>query len=425
MDMKKPIYCSLAFGSASINSYGEYIPCCSIRTNHFEMFKDSFPNHPILNARPSKRINASNLQSVRRELMKGEWPLACLNCKVAEDSGVSSMRMIWNRSIEVPMTDIVDPINIKYLDLTFGTKCNSKCMTCNADLSDFWEEEWIAIHGSENYVSRNRISINGTNAQQLLEDFPNVEFISLVGGEPTISEEHLLFLKLLIESGRSKNISLSYVTNLTGLTDELLGYWEHFKAVNTCVSIDGYGKVNEYIRYPFKWSKTETNLKKYLELCQKNVGNMKYTLGLSCTLSMYNAIQAPDLLEYWYDTLKTYKTEDGTLLKNVGAFINRVSFPVYAMVNNLPLPYRKQGIEKVDRLLAKIESEGLEVERGIIESIQTIKSTLEEEWDMDMNRMKEAKHFIKTSDQFRNRDMKDYIPELAEELEKIWKLMKL
>lgn len=389
------------------------------------MIKDSFPNHPILNERPSKRINAHNLQQIRKELMRGEWPLACMNCKVAEDSGVGSMRVIWNRSIEVPMSETVDAKDIKYLDLTFGTKCNSKCMTCNADLSDFWEEEWIAIHGDKKFIPRTRVSINGANAQQLLEDFPNVEFISFVGGEPTISEEHLLFLKMLISSGRSKNIGLSYVTNLTGLTEELLGYWEHFKTVNTCVSIDGFGKVNEYIRYPFKWAKTEANLKTYLELCQKNAESLKYTVGLSCTLSIYNAIQAPDLLEYWYDTLKTYKTKDGTLLKNVGAFINRVTFPEYAMVTNLSLPYRKQGVEKIDKLMSKIEAEGLDVERGIIESINSVRATLLEDWDMNMSRMREAKHFITTSDQFRNRNMKDYIPELAEELDKIWKLMKI
>lgn len=425
--MKKPIYCSLAFGSASVNSHGEFIPCCNIRPEHFEMFTLKYPNHPILKERPSERINALNLRQIRKQLIEGEWPKACMNCKIAEDDGVGSMRIIWNRNIpDVPMTEYIEPNNIKYLDLTFGTKCNSKCMTCNAGLSDFWESEWKVIYPNNDFKFHARVSINDTTAQQLIEDFPNVEYISFVGGEPTISEEHLLFLKLLIEQGKSQNINLSYVTNLTGLTDELLSYWKHFKRVHTAVSIDAYSKVNEYIRYPFKWSKTENNLKTFLELCQQHAQDHKYTIGLSCTLSLFNAIQAPDLLDYWYETLKNYQTYDGnTLLKHAGAFINRVSNPTHSLITHLSMSYRQQGVEKIDKLLNKIESEGLEVERGIVESIKLVKAWILEDYIMNVDQVKEGKHFIETSDKFRNRNIRDYIPELADELEKIWKTLKV
>jgi len=52
----------------------------------------------------------------------------------------------------------------------------------------------------------------------------------------------------LIEQGRSKDITLGYVTNLTGVRDELLELWDQFNMKHITVSIDGVGKVNEYQR---------------------------------------------------------------------------------------------------------------------------------------------------------------------------------
>ena len=128
MDVKKPIYCGLAFGSASINSFGEYIPCCNIRTDHWKMYKDGHFDYGVVGKDPHIRINAQNLKQLRGQLIQGEWPKACLNCKEAEENNIASMRTIWNKSLgeELPMTTDIDANDIKYLDLTFGNKFNSK-----------------------------------------------------------------------------------------------------------------------------------------------------------------------------------------------------------------------------------------------------------------------------------------------------------
>jgi len=430
VDIKEPIYCSLAQGSVAINSYGEYIPCCNIRMEHFTMYQSPFIKH-LVPTEPSERINMANLKKIRNDLSKGIWPLACQNCKSSEDNGVASMRTIWNEAIpDAPLTETINPIDVKYLDLTFGTKCNSKCMTCNADLSDFWEEEYNIHYPNSVFKNvNNRVSITTETAQKLIDTFPNVERIGLIGGEPTISDEHFEFLKMLIEKGRSKNIGLSYVTNLTGVTDELLELWDKFKTVHLSVSIDGFDKVNEYIRYPFKWSKTENNLKTILSLCQEHVLTHKYTMGLSCTHSIYNAIQAHDLIEYFYDILKSYQCEDGnTLLKHCGAFINRVSHPKDAMVSNLSNTYRNKGIKRGSKLLEKVQHDidnGLLVEKGIVESIKLINAWLAEPWSMDKTNIQTIHKFINTSDTFRNRNINDYIPELMTELEYMKQVLKI
>lgn len=411
---KKPIYCFLAFGSASINSDGEYIPCCGIRSNEFEYYTTlSQPkslNPTFFELDPAKRINANNLKSIRKKLINGEWPEACSNCKKSEDVGVNSMRTIWNRYItDSPMVEDVNPLDIKFLDLTFSTKCNSKCMTCCAGASDFWEEEWNTLYPDDKSRTYTRVSINETTASKLIRDFPNIIRVNLIGGEPTISDEHLAFLHKLVEEGKSKNIELGYVTNLTGLNDELIEVWKNFKNVGLSVSIDGYGKVNEYIRYPFKWSKTETNLRTFLSLCKQNPD--KFGVGLSLTHSIFNAIQAPDLLDFWYEILKEYG-----LLTKCGSFLNRVNDPTTMVVNHLSESYRQIGIEKVKRLLAKIEKDNLDIQQSTIDCIKLMDSLLNEPWSGEIDKIKELQTFIKGSDEFRKRSITDYIPELVDEL---------
>jgi pyruvate-formate lyase-activating enzyme len=412
----KPIFCSLVFGSASINSYGEYIPCCSIRPSEWEYYKDTDPSI-IANLDPKDRINAPNLREIRKTLLAGDWPKACENCKNAEAAGIHSMRTIWNQGLshhDIPMEEYVDPSSIKYLDLTFSTKCNSKCMTCNSDLSDFWEAEDKFIWGTPD-PNKKRICVSDTEAEKLAKQFPNVERINFVGGEPTISEEHVNFLHSLVELGRSKNISIGYVTNLAAINTDLFELWSKFKEVGGSLSIDGYGKVNEYIRYPVKWEKTEANLRKYFNLMTPN--NMSF--GLSCTVSLFNAIQCFDLLEYWIDLVTEHKMNP-----HVGIFINRVSHPNFLTIDMLSLEYRQIGIDRAKQLLEKInnynEANEQQINIGSKQSVELLINWLLEPQVHDLQKLKKCKHFITQSDKFRKRHLKDYIPELWEELEKLW-----
>lgn len=436
---KNSIYCSLAFGSASVNSYGEYIPCCNVRMDKWPMYKDmntSKAQH-ILSLRPQDRINAPNLKSIRQTLMQGEWPEACYNCKESEDAGVGSMRNIWNRSIseaEAPMTEYVNPASIRYLDLTFSTKCNSKCMTCNPNLSDFWEQEHNKIWNIEQEYQTHykRTCIDKTNTKKIVEDFPNIRRVAFIGGEPTISDEHFEFLKLLISEGKSKDVALSYVTNLTGMTEELKSLWKNFKEVGVSVSIDGYKEVNEYIRYPLKWAKCETNLRKFLSTVQESwnnqgTGETQFGIGLSCTVSTFNAIQCMDLFDFWFDLLLEYNIDDDrTLVGVVGSFVNRVTQPDYTVIGLLSKEYRQEGINKGKALLKKIDEYVLNnphdpVNLGFIESIKLVIFWLENDIEIkDSNIISNNRHLITESDQYRNRSLENYIPELWEEVQKVW-----
>ena len=425
--VNKTIYCAQAFGSAAINSTGEYIPCCNIRSNEWEYATYKDPS--IKNLEPKDRINLENLRNVRRELIDGVWPKACENCRVAESNGVQSMRTIWNKElghVDIPASEYINPDDIRYLDLTFSTKCNSKCMTCNHYASDFWEEEYNHIWETTG-PNIDRINIKDAQADKLVTQFPNVERISFIGGEPTISDEHVRYLKKLIEVGRSGQIKISYVTNLTGINDELIDLWKHFKHVHVAVSVDAYGKVNEYIRYPFKWQKVESNIRKLFQMAVDSDSSTetKITTSLSCTVSMFNAIQCFDLLEFWFDLTAEYSNQLPSFTGGVGCFVNCVTNPEYALVGLLSPEYRQRGVVKGNQLLEKITSyensnPDRHVNDGLKDSIKLSMAWLNEPQIHDEVYLTNSKHFVITSDLFRKRHIKDYIPELWEELEKLW-----
>ena len=407
--MNKPIFCALAFGSVSINPNGHYVPCCGAI---------NFPERTAASDTTTlQKINSTDLKELRKKLISGVWPKECNGCKLTEEIPSDSARTIWNRDLPfpIPISEEVKADDVYLLDLSLGSKCNSKCMMCGPAHSNFWEEEWTTIQykisdkkgwntPTTSVYFGNPINITTSDALTLIDTYPNVRFISLIGGEPTIIEEHLVFLKVLVETGRSKNISLSYVTNLTGISDELIDLWQKFEMIQCTVSVDGFGLVNDYIRYPIKWSKVDANLRRYMSL---TLSNTKFSIGLSCTLSIYNCLHVDELLQYWYDLKNEFNAS------GISLYMCRVNTPVESNTNILSSDYRQRATTK---LLALKDVTTLK-DSGIIDLIISwLEDGLAE--THRNNIVKDSIFFITESDKFRNRHIKDFIPELWAELNK-------
>jgi hypothetical protein len=73
----------------------------------------------------------------------------------------------------------------------------------------------------------------------------------------------------------------------------MIDYWQHFKKISLNASIDAYGDLNRYIRYPTGWSLVETNLMKFKELSHENL-----ILQIHITVQMYNILHLDKLLEF-------------------------------------------------------------------------------------------------------------------------------
>jgi len=97
-----------------------------------------------------------------------------------------------------------------------------------------------------------------------------VEEIYWVGGEPLMYEQHWRYMKRIIELGDGPRLYARYNTNLSrvdyggsNLYRDLLA---NIRDWQICASIDGTGKIGEYIRTGLDYSAWLINFKKGLEI---------------------------------------------------------------------------------------------------------------------------------------------------------------
>jgi uncharacterized Fe-S cluster-containing radical SAM superfamily protein len=132
-----------------------------------------------------------------------------------------------------------------YSDLRLDNKCNLGCIGCSPSHSSFIAKE-IGI-----------IQINEKPTLDI-ENLMSMKKIYIAGGEPFLIDSYISLIDLIAD--RNPTIELVVNTNLTYLPENSVASLKKIKKVSLEVSIDSYGKVNEYHRYPLKWSKFIRNL---------------------------------------------------------------------------------------------------------------------------------------------------------------------
>jgi organic radical activating enzyme len=81
-----------------------------------------------------------------------------------------------------------------------------------------------------------------------IERATNLNSIYMLGGEPFLNEFHDEIIRMLIDTGRSKNINLYYHSNLQANIEKHLHNCLQFKSANISVSVDGSDETYEFIR---------------------------------------------------------------------------------------------------------------------------------------------------------------------------------
>jgi len=288
-------------------------------------------NGDVLNLHHDKLIDAKNtdlLRDIRKAMLKGDRHEGCQRCYVEEDAGIYSRRQseveLWKNSYSLPQalnqTDSNGGISesdvpLRYLDLRFGNKCNLKCRMCGPTESDQWYQTQTEIWNTTFFAEGNRKLeiVQDTKGSYKLKDnpynwydsedfwkdldsyMPKMERIYFAGGEPLLIETHLTFLEKCIEKGYASRIELEYNSNITAASEKILKIWSHFKRVDLGISIDGIGAMNEYIRYPSRWSQVHSRI----QLVDESDVNLK--IWWAATLLVYNFLHFPDLMDWIVD----------------------------------------------------------------------------------------------------------------------------
>ncbi|MGZ3711297.1 MAG: twitch domain-containing radical SAM protein, partial [Bdellovibrionota bacterium] len=248
--------------------------------------------------------NSPLMGSVRRQMLMGEKPSACKSCFNLEDQGVPSPRQTfalrWQELAQEQALTVNRAGEIqespKVFDFQIGNICNLKCRMCNPTYSAGLAEEHGKIYGRDFSEERKNVWLNNSALLKALAAASSgVKELNVIGGEPMVSKEFLSLLKGLVESGESRNIFLCFNTNLTLLPPELIDLFPKFRGVRIAISLDGHGNVNDFIRFPSKFSIIEKNIH-FLAENRERLAIQE--ISFNTTVQVYNLFGLPDLFAY-------------------------------------------------------------------------------------------------------------------------------
>lgn len=382
MTTQSKTFCILPFMHIQVKPNGQIKPCCRFDFVHNDYIDKSwdvekgstyhaFNKYNISNGSTLTEAMTSELwNDIRHKMLIGEPVSGCRKCYAEETFSNQSMRVNENHDrngkIQDALSSDIEPLKIKYLEMTFGNYCNLKCRTCAGDLSSTWHEEEVLL--AKVYPGRySSPKVLNIPFNWKPEDFVNIEEIKFTGGEPMIHPDFLKLMDMLIEVDVAKNISLDVFTNCSWKPgNKFFKRLTEFKQVKISLSIDGVGKTNDYIRTPSEWSVVDSVVDSWLS--QEAAAPSKIQITWNPTINIYNILEI-DLMLLWWDrkqnkyfpnrpwpnlTEKNYKEEYTT--SSFRLIFNILQDPKYLSISNLPRSAKELVNGKLKSLYDKYDS---------------------------------------------------------------------
>lgn len=330
-------FCILPWIHAQTKPNGQMKPCCRFDTKHldyqltdktykFDKFNINNENMSFITA-----LKSPEWQEIRTTMLDGERVPGCRKCYQEEEFEFNNnykhpRRKIkslkekenWTRNNKNLTAPEDTSIKIRYLEITMGNYCNLKCRTCSSDLSTTWEDDDAIL--SNYYKERKVTKINNIEKEWSIDDFSNIEEIKFTGGEPMLHPNFIKVLDILISSGRASLITLDIFTNASWVPrDKVISRLNQFGKIFINLSVDGVGEVNDYIRYPSEWSIVNESVKEWLTLEKNNTVDgtiQNYIIKWVPCISIYNVWHFHDMIDWWFDLQKEYRSKGWWESKN-------------------------------------------------------------------------------------------------------------
>lgn len=366
----------------------------------------------------SQIVNSERLKAIRREMLAGQRPKTCERCFREEDAGLHSSRMGSNDYYhdqvpflkELTLADGTIGPKVRYLDLRLGNLCNLKCRMCNPFSSRKWLEDWEKVNPGKLTKDDHSFLKQGDwfeseSFWNLMEkSIHTVDQIYLTGGEPMLIRGQIRFLEECIRQGRAKHILLKYNTNATYLPTDLASIWEQFREVHINCSIDGIGRVNDYIRFPSVWQDIESNLQALDDMMTRMGG---LSVSIHTTVQAYNGLHLVELLDYFKDNYSRITPIP---------FFNILNHPSHLNIRVLPVEMKAAIAEGLTKWLAENQDDPRLYRahatarfKSRFSKISAISTYLQEDWSHLFDKFAD---FTKQLDQIRNQDIGEILPQL-------------
>ena len=201
---------------------------------------------------------------LRNKMLNGErLESHCRLCYDYESKGIESYRQFetkdWATKLNLKsIDDLKDIHNPHYYEIRLSNKCNLMCRGCKPEFSHLIEKEFDE-HNIE-YPIKDKWGYTGFEVVDI-STLTDKTRIYLTGGEPTVMKEVYDFMRQCIKAGKT-DFDFTLGTNCQFISDTFVELAGHFSPMNFAVSLDGYGKVNDYWRWLSDWDTIVTNMKR-------------------------------------------------------------------------------------------------------------------------------------------------------------------
>jgi sulfatase maturation enzyme AslB (radical SAM superfamily) len=347
-------------------------------------------------ASPESAINwksHNDFQHIRQKMLAGERvPEYCNTCYFYEENGIESYRQFetkeWITKLGITSIEDLDQINQPYYyELRLSNKCNLLCRGCKPQFSHLIEKEFKHFkiesqmgNAPMKYSTIDRIDISHLNP---------LHRVYLTGGDPTVIPEVFTFMERCIGAGKT-DFEFTLGINGQKISDKFLSLTDHFSNLNFSISLDGYGRVNDY----WRWGSDFETIIRNTKLLQSRGHN----ISINTVPGIYNVTNLHLLYE----------------------FLDR-EFPhtsVYSQINYVDFqsPYNHPNVELCLESLDKCRQTKMYLSDG--KSNKTAIDSLYEHYSknpiFDPVALKKFFDYNDQLDRARNTKLGDYIPELEQ-----------
>lgn len=308
--------------------------------------------------------NCEEMRKVRQAMVAGQRVPGCAECYAEEKGGALSMRQRDNAAWEngwlneerhtlaqlkssAAASDFIVPAMPANLEVEIGSLCNLRCRMCHAGVSssianDVVHRTWSSdqynnqpYHNPDQVAAAagiRRWTLSEALEKAIIQGRGQVKRLYFIGGEPLLVKEVGSLLQRLIDAGLARDMALAVVSNGT-VTGSWLDLTKQFKRFELALSIDGFGRHYDYIRYPGKWEQIAKNIETFRRL--PNV-----SLGAAVTFQCYNALNICELFRH-LDSI------------DVGFHAWPVHIPRYLSVQVMPTSARRLAAERLQAYARK------------------------------------------------------------------------
>jgi MoaA/NifB/PqqE/SkfB family radical SAM enzyme len=256
--------------------------------------------------------NSRHMRDIRRAMVAGRRVSACQACYETEELGGQSMRQQmlqrWQNGFLNEERASVDALKAeaarldfnvarrpRFVQLDVGNLCNLRCRMCSSGASSAinrdpvhrrWSEPALDLVRQQDAWFKRASVMRG-----LIDDATELRQLHIIGGEPLAIREVGQVLRLVIETGRARDVEVSFHTNATIVRPPWLELLSEFGKVVVYVSIDGTRRLYEYIRFPARWDSLAGNLDTLRSI-------PKVELRGHVVVQIYNALDAVSICRF-------------------------------------------------------------------------------------------------------------------------------